>query len=56
MAGWLSGYGSENSNPVMVAVVSLNPTGGNFVCLFFKTLGINIVQKCQICVETEKPE
>ena len=24
--------------------------------LFFKTLGVNIVQKCQICVENEKPD
>ena len=26
------------------------------VILFFKTLDVNIVQKCQICVENEKPE
>ena len=37
-------------------IVSSNPTGGNFIILFFKTLGVNIVQKCQICVENEKPE
>ena len=41
----------KDSNPVMVAVVSSNPTGGNF----FKTLNVNFVQKCQICVENEKP-
>ena len=39
----------------MVAVVSSNPTGGNFF-LFFGTLDVNFVQKCQICVENEKPE
>ena len=39
-----------------VAVVSSNPTGGNFIFLFFETLGVNIVQKCQICVENEKLE
>ena len=40
----------------MVAVVSSNPTGGNFIFLFFKTLSVNIVQKCQNCVENEKPD
>ena len=40
----------------MVAVVSSNPTGGNFFLLFFKTLDVNFVQKCQICVENEKPD
>ena len=39
----------------MVAVVSSNPTGGNFIFFNFKTLGVNIVQKYQICVENEKP-
>ena len=45
-----------DSNPVMVAVVSSNSTGCNFILLFFKTLGVNTVQKCQICVENEKPD
>ena len=40
----------------MVAVVSSNPTGGNFFFLLFKTLNVNFVQKCQICVENEKPD
>ena len=39
----------------MVAVVSSNPTGSNFF-LLFKTLTVNFVQKCQICVENEKPD
>ena len=39
----------------MVAAVSSNPTGGSFF-LLFKTLDVNFVQKCQICVENEKPE
>ena len=34
--------------------MSSNPTGDNFFLKFFKTLGINIVRKCQICVENEK--
>ena len=38
----------------MVAVVTSNPTGGIFICLFFKTLSVIIVQKCQICVVNEK--
>ena len=45
-----------NCNSVMVAVVSSNPTGGHFIFLVFKTFSVNIVQKCQICVENEKPE
>ena len=53
--GWV-GKAVKNSNPVMVVVVSSNPTGGNFIILFFKTLDVNIVQKCQICVENKKPE
>ena len=36
--------------------MSSNATGGNLIFWFFKTLGVNIVQKCQICVENEKPE
>ena len=40
----------------MVAVVSSNPTGGNFFLLFFKTLNVNFVQNCQICVENEEPD
>ena len=39
-----------------VAVVSSNPTGGNLIFLFLKTPSANIVQKCQIDVENEKPE
>ena len=39
----------------MVAVVSSNPTGGNFIFLFFKILDVNIEQKCQIGVENKKP-
>ena len=38
----------------MVAVVSSNPIEGGFF-LLFKTLDVNFVQKCQICVENEKP-
>ena len=33
LADWLSEYGSQNSNPVMVAVVSSNPTGGNLITI-----------------------
>ena len=40
----------------MVAVVSSNPTGGSFFFLLFKTIDVNFVQKCQICVENEKPD
>ena len=40
----------------MVAVFSSNPTGGNFFFLLLKTLNVNFVQKCHICVENEKPE
>ena len=39
----------------MVAVVSSNPTEGIFF-LLFKTIDVNFVQKCQTCVENEKPE
>ena len=51
---WLSGKCSYNSSPVMVAVVSSNPTEGNlFLLKLFKTLNVNFVQKCLICVEKE---
>ena len=33
--------------PVMVSVVSSNPTGGNFI--FLRQLNANFVQKCQKC-------
>ena len=38
--------------------MSSNPIGGNFIFLLklFKPLNVNIVQKCQICVENENPE
>ena len=36
-------------------IVSSNATGGNLIFLFFKTISVNIVQKCQSCVENEKP-
>ena len=39
----------------MVAVVGSNPTGSNLFFLLFKTFDVNFVQKCQICVENEKP-
>ena len=39
---------------MMVAVVSSNPTEELF--LLFKTLDVNFVQKCPICVENEKPD
>ena len=35
LADWLSGKGSKNSNPVMVAVWSSNPTG-NFILFSFR--------------------
>ena len=40
---------------MMVAVVSSNPTRGNIIFCqnFFKTLDVNFVQKCQICVENK---
>ena len=38
-----------------VGVVSSNPTGGNFFLKLFETLDVTFVQKCQICVENEKP-
>ena len=37
-----------------VGVVSSNPTGG--ILFLFKTLDVTFVQKCQICVENEKPD
>ena len=42
----------------MVAVVSSNPTMGNYIFLLklFKLLNVNIVQKCQVCVENENHE
>ena len=39
----------------MGKAVSSIPTGGNYFFLLFKTLDVNFVQKCQICVENEKP-
>ena len=33
--------------PVMVSVVSSNPTGGNFI--FLRHLDANFIQKCQKC-------
>ena len=41
----------------MLSVVSSNPAGANFILFLklFKTLDVNYVQKCQICVEKEKP-
>ena len=38
----------QTCKPVMVSVVSSNPTGGNFI--FLRHLYVNFVQKCQICV------
>ena len=41
----------QTCNPVMVSVVSSNPTGSNFI--FLRHLDANFVQqcqKCQICV------
>ena len=43
--------GHQTYKPVMVSVVSLSPTGGNFI--FLRHLDANFVQKwqkCQICV------
>ena len=41
----------------MVAVVSSNPIGGNFsFAETFQTLDVNFAQKCQICVDSEKPD
>ena len=37
----------QTCNPVMVSVVSSNPTGGNFI--FLRHLNANFVQKCQKC-------
>ena len=37
----------QTCKPVMVSVVSLNPTGGNFI--FLRHLDANFVQKCQKC-------
>ena len=48
----------QTSNPVMVSVLSSNPTGGNFI-FFLRHLDANFVQKwqkCQICVIYENLE
>ena len=37
----------QTCKPVMVIVLSLNPTGGNFI--FLRHLNANFVQKCQKC-------
>ena len=37
----------QTCNPVMVSVVSSNPTGGNLI--FLRPLDANFVQKCQKC-------
>ena len=37
----------QTCNPVMVSVVSSNPTGSNFI--FLRYLDANFVQKCQKC-------
>ena len=37
----------QTCKPVMVSVVSSNPTGGNFI--FLRHLDANFVQKCQKC-------
>ena len=37
----------QTCNPVMVSVMSSNPTGGNFI--FLRHLDANFVQKCQKC-------
>ena len=37
----------KTCNPVMVSVVSSNPTGGNFI--FLRHFDANFVQKCQKC-------
>ena len=47
----------QTCKPVIVSVVSSNPTGGNFI--FLKHLNANFVQKwqkCQICVIYENLE
>ena len=50
MTDWLSGARYRASNPVMVGFVSSIPT---MVLKLFKTLDVNIVQKCQFCAENE---
>ena len=54
LAGWVRYW---PSNPLMVGVVSSIPTGSNFIFCwnFLKTYDVNIVQKCQICVENGQP-
>ena len=48
MAEWLRHL---HSNPLIVGVVSSNPTGGNFIFAeaFLESVGVNFVQKCQKC-------
>ena len=56
MAEWLRHL---PCNPLMVGVVSSNPTGGNFIFsaeAFFESVGVNFVQKCQICVESKNSQ
>ena len=37
----------QTYKPVMISVVSLNPTGSNFI--FLRNLDANFAQKCQKC-------